>query len=280
MSLLLGYKKEAHPLLLHIYTTVTMSVTLILLPVSLITSERRSISLTDLIGLGKDWSFIDGALFIVAMDCFFFSDSTPNYMRSPERDRKGYDESGMTEQLKIFFSLRNLDHREISIYNHMAGGFHDMNPPPDWISGSLTRNGTLMQFEEYVEIIIMKDPKKNAPRDMHHDLLQRWFKHFDRQQILLLSFDEIVANETSFLQRVHSFLDSEVNGQLKLPHSNGKNAHGHGMKRGKVSCELQERLGRTFEPTIPSCIRFLNRILEHNGSSFHFPDSTRSAIRT
>ena len=70
--------------------------------------------MTDLIGLGKDWSFIDGALFIVAMDCFFFSDSTPNYMRSPERDRKGYDESGMTEQLKIFFSLRNLDHREIS----------------------------------------------------------------------------------------------------------------------------------------------------------------------
>jgi hypothetical protein len=88
---------------------------------------------------------------------------------------------------------------------------------------------------------------------------------FDRQQILLLSFDELRTNETSFLQRLHTFLDLEVTattgGDRRLPHTNDMKRHdGQGLlKQTNVSCELQEKLARVFEPYNTQLYTFLEQ---------------------
>jgi hypothetical protein len=204
----------------------------------------------------------------------FILDSTPDYMRRPENIHQGYEEHGTIDELKVIFSLRNPVARQASIYNHMAADSYQDNPP-QWAKDALwlEEEGRIMTFEEYIQPIL-KNPELHASKDMYHDLLVRWTNLFDRQQILVLSFDELVVNSSTALQRVHSFLNLPVNEpeDLQLPHSNSKSSHEkHELDSAYIPCEIQEQLLATFAPYNEKLYTFLEEYPGNELEQHPFP---------
>lgn len=83
------------------------------------------------------------------------------------------------------------------------------------------------------------------------DHLDRWLEVFDREQLLVLSFDEVVEDSPSSLLRVLRFAGLDESAELTYPAINAR-------ARGPLDDELRESLERYFGPS-------LARLRDHYG---------------
>ena len=180
----------------------------------------------------------------------FLMDSTPNYMAHPERIRKVYDEQGTAAQLKIIFVLREPVSREISSYNFQRD-LLVQHKETAYERRDLLRFGTIRRrrnsnvrtFEEYIQFRYHRLGLQAYELSLYGSLLERWFQLFDRKQILVLSFDELRTNATSFAQRVTQFL--QIDTPLALPTGQESNKS---KKWADPPCAAQKPLADVFEP--------------------------------
>jgi hypothetical protein len=208
-------------------------------------------------------------------DIPFIIDSTPDYFLVPELVHQGYTEHGTTDELKIIFSLRNPVERLVSRYNHAAGDYmNNKDNPPQWAKDALwlEEEGRIMTFEESIQPNLQNPSQVDKIHDMYHDLLVRWTNLFDRQQVLVLSFDELVVNASSALQRVHSFLNLPVHKKLNIPHVNGKSIHkSTQLESVKVPCEIQEQVMAAYAPYNEKLYTLLEKFPGTEWEQYPFP---------
>jgi len=216
-------------------------------------------------------------------------DATPATVLFPKSVRITFDSVDPTGELakraKFMIILREPISRELSFYNHYAyecrkkvqsahmdtSGHNDTKSikcsAKLWDS-KMRRVKTFSEFMEDNTLINSRfapepDPLgrsswRNMNRGLYADFLREWFELFDREQILVLSQEELVSDEGSFLNRVHSFLglDSSI-GNFHLKQVNAKD---DGNKVKEVLCSDQEKLDQIFDPLNED----LYRLLEEN----------------
>jgi len=183
-------------------------------------------------------------------------DATPAYERFPEIVRSVYDEFGGTaaDDLKILFTLREPVSRDISRYNH----FLRIAANSRYISkailkqDSVTNETTTKTFEEYaVDFILpsfefsnVNNHSRNENRGLYAYWLQKWLSVFDRKQILVLSYDDMLRDPHDYLERVHAFLELPPPSKLlsSLPHKNSEK-----VDHPPFPCAIQEQLAAAYE---------------------------------
>jgi Sulfotransferase domain len=184
-------------------------------------------------------------VFAECQNSTFIIDGTPETMLRPEKVRQIYEEQGTADQVKIIFSLREPVDRELSWYNHRAGMALLPNAPA-YAQTLLKEDGTLKTFKEDIKDRVFAKFRLNQYDylyGLYASLLKRWFAVFDRHQILVLSYDEIKANETAYLERIHNFLDVPITKPLKL----GKeNVSVHRHEATTKLCAFEKFLSATF----------------------------------
>uniref|UniRef100_A0A7S4JMQ5 Sulfotransferase domain-containing protein n=1 Tax=Odontella aurita TaxID=265563 RepID=A0A7S4JMQ5_9STRA len=221
------------------------------------------------------------------------ADATPNTFGFPLHVKNTYELAGKKalETLKIIVVLREPVARELSWYNHRLY----KTCSSDGTDNLCRKNGTKLfkqdesgsrfhTFPAYADMIIDKISKITKftravhppPTSMHEDMfgdmfglygdiLETWFQHFDRKRILLLSYDELKRNEQSFLQRVFSFLELEVDPALIEHGTSSMNTLRSVSKLKFPPCDIQERLSKAFLPSNEKFFRMLDQ--EEEGPS-------------
>ena len=189
------------------------------------------------------------------------ADGTPNTFSFPERVKETYDLAGKTalEELKIVIVLREPVSRELSWYNHIAASCRTDIEGCNF-KGRVLKNEPKAQFRtftEYSDFVfddynidgIPKWKQQAKIEGVYGEKIEQWFHHFDRKQILVLSYDELKENETSFLHRVLSFLGLYVD--LAMIDSGTKhfNTHQSSSKVKLPSCDTQKKLAKMFKPS-------------------------------
>jgi hypothetical protein len=155
-------------------------------------------------------------------------DATPDTLTFPERVWDTYQSAGGNQVniLKIIVILRNPVARELSLYNHMAFDCRTLDPSQltDWYRHVMKRDGSIMSFEEFVRDVSMpalarkESEDGGSGRSSRHGLyethLQKWFNLFDRNQILVLSYDELCMNPQKVQERIQNFVGMTIIGNI------------------------------------------------------------------
>jgi Sulfotransferase domain len=198
-------------------------------------------------------------------------DGTPDTMVYADLVKNIFDQNGSTKDLKVVFILREPVSREISRYNHQLRLALSPNPSTGWGKQIMKRNGTIKSFMEDAEVQILRpiatqslDKQKSAYA--HH--LRRWFALFDREQILVLSYDELKSNQTRFLQRLHEFLNIPIGNatSMVLPYKNTNKE-----QTMPPPCTDQMAVARQFEALNEDLYRLLEQYPGPNMEQRPFP---------
>jgi hypothetical protein len=189
------------------------------------------------------------------------ADGTPNTFSFPERVKETYDLAGKTalEELKIVIVLREPVSRELSWYNHIAASCRTDIEGCNF-KGRVLKNEPKAQFRTFTEYsdFVFDDynidgmPKwkqQSLTEGVYGENIEQWFHHFDRKQILVLSYDELKENETSFLHRVLSFLGLYVDLAMIDSGTKHVNTYQSSSKVKLPSCDTQKKLAKMFKPS-------------------------------
>ncbi|KAL7476588.1 hypothetical protein ACHAW6_002435 [Cyclotella cf. meneghiniana] len=140
----------------------------------------------------------------------FMLDATPNYLPLARRVYDTYSDekvsSNVIANLKLIVILREPISRELSWYNHKVAFFRNGGEVP-WIKDVLFHNTTIKSFDEYsheLKEVITKSP--HTAYGFYVDHLRLWVELFDRQQLLILSYDELLRDPYRVQSRIESFL--------------------------------------------------------------------------
>ena len=193
-------------------------------------------------------------------------DATPDTLAFPERVQSAYQSAGgdQVNSVKIIAILREPVARELSLYNHLA--FDCRNLPAsdrtNWHNQVLKSDGTIMTFCEFVRNISMPALGKRDSEDngsgrssrhgLYFDHLQKWFELFNRNQILVLSYDELSKDPRRLEERIQHFLDRTIKGNLRRSNSNDSR-----YKVALPSKEAKQRLLSIFDPQNEKLYRLL-----------------------
>lgn len=181
-------------------------------------------------------------------------DATPATFRYPERVRETYLKAGgnQANDVKMIVVLRDPVARELSLYNHVADLYRtNAEPLNQWYSGIAKIDGSVMSFDEFVDTVsiptlIGKDScglcasSKNNMYALH---LEKWFNLFSRQQILVVSYEELKQDQEKVRQRIMEFLGHDIPGTLKM-----RNERSNPMKLKEPSPAAREKLLRMLTP--------------------------------
>mmetsp|Transcript_36776 Transcript_36776/g.54966 ORF Transcript_36776/g.54966 Transcript_36776/m.54966 type:complete len:406 (-) Transcript_36776:144-1361(-) len=213
-------------------------------------------------------------------------DATPSTVLFPKRVRSTFDSVDPTGELakrvKFIIILREPISRELSTYNHYAFNcreylqygpkYTDKHNRTYFRSCSAevwnSEMKRMKKFSEFIDDVTLEnaqfvpepDPLAESPcremnRGLYADFLREWFSIFDREQILVLSQEELVSDEGSFLNRVHSFLGlSSSIDNFSLHHTNSKD---DGHKVEAILCSDEEKLDQVFDPLNEDLYRLL-----------------------
>jgi len=198
----------------------------------------------------------------------FIMDATPNYLLYPERIRQVYDEQGATADLKIILILREPTSRELAAYrmgmNHIISpNKHKDRPTAKTV---IDNKGDILGFEDYIN-------KKYHPKYWHlwrkwalrpglslyGPVLKRWFDAFNREQILVLVFDELQSNTTAFAERTRQFLGLSSSIPLQFPPAVNSNANKTVSSFPPPPCSEQTTVARLFEQSNSQLYDLLER---------------------
>jgi len=200
-------------------------------------------------------------------------DATPDYLNCASKVSSLYDEwPTAKEHVKILMTLREPVAREVSRYNH----YRYKNK-----IAVQRLDGTAWSFDEWTDHVLipcfMKDEngtiynnnnsttvdttttvngdkiitQGGCPGNYGHysKHLKEWFRHFDRSQILILSYDEMQRDPKSARSRIQKFLGDAMLSpnvvNVELPKENVKNAPD---KVRFPSCASHAKLRDIFAP--------------------------------
>mgnify|MGYP005848229249 CR=1 FL=1 len=157
-------------------------------------------------------------------------DATLDTLLFADRVRAIYDAAGGNQaiELKILVILREPVSRELSLYNHLAYDCRNLSSAErnDWHNQVLKNDGTIMSFDEFVDTVSIPGLKRvSGPgRSSRHGLyakhLNNWFQLFGREQILILSYSELLKNAPKIQERVRMFLGHAIPGSICQSNSN------------------------------------------------------------
>lgn len=181
-------------------------------------------------------------LFQQCKEARFVMDATPGYLIWPERVYDFYQQQGTADTVKILVSLREPVSREMSWYRHMRRSYHN-NETTHYLERIIKVDGTVRSFKEHVEENIVRsfeEPVHNFGLYAHW--LERWFRLFPRNNILVVSYDEFKANSTHVLEQLHRFLDIPVKTLEPASHFNSRH-----VDPGPMPCSVQTELAERYE---------------------------------
>jgi len=189
----------------------------------------------------------------------FVMDASPRTLLFPKRVFDTYKRVG-TESLsglKLIVILRDPTSRELSLYNHKKTEYLKNQKNNEWYSDVADANSnTLMSFEEYSRHVLV-DRLSNQfweSEGKYIDYLKQWMSFFRREQMLILSYDEVREDPKVAQRRIELFLGVEFMGHLQ--ESDQKTTEAPPMAR-KV-------LDPLFEEKNLELYKFLD---QHNGPS-------------
>jgi len=181
----------------------------------------------------------------------FTMDATPDYFRYPEKVHATYYEAGgdQLSQLKLILILRDPAARELSLYNHMVNAYMKDEDNDSWVSEVAAKDGPgVMGFDEYVESFLGHNDSFYA------GYLEEWTEYFARDQILVLSYDELLATAELTQDRIRKFLGADLAG--RIPISNRKKGP---LKVNAMSCATLAKFDNVFEAENDKLYRLLNQ---------------------
>eukprot|EP00804_Cyclotella_cryptica_P002094 CCRYP_006514-RA/>CCRYP_006514-RA protein AED:0.02 eAED:0.02 QI:275/1/1/1/1/1/3/82/699 len=148
-------------------------------------------------------------------------DATPNTLEFPQRvhDIYSQDAAGSAmATLKLIFVLREPVERELAAYKLKANDYKQSTDKKNgWFSDAVHEDGTLMTFEQYsLKVLRMYikeklDYYRSGLYGMH---LIEWAKLFNRNQLLVLNYDEIRDDPSKAQWRIEQFLGKNLGGSL------------------------------------------------------------------
>ena len=160
-------------------------------------------------------------------------DATPDTLAFAQRVRDTYELAGDNQgnNLKIIVILRDPVFRELSLYNHLAHDCRnlDQSELTDWHKQVVRSDGTIMTFSAFVRDVTIPAVATNEVHDLgkgrasryglyaHH--LEEWFRLFNRNQILVLSYNELCTASERVQDRIQRFLGT-ISGNLEKVNSN------------------------------------------------------------
>jgi len=156
-------------------------------------------------------------------------DATPDTLTFAQRVRDTYElaEDNQVNKLAVIVILRDPVFRELSLYNHMAYACRNLDKSElsDWHRQVARSDGTIMTFNEFVHEVTMPALATNEAQDLgkgrssRHGLyanhLKEWFRLFNRNQILVLSYDELCTAPKRVQDRIQRFLGRAISGSLQ-----------------------------------------------------------------
>ena len=241
--------------------------------------EKKEVHFFDRNSLYKKGVHYYSDLFAHCKDKKLITDATPENFVNARRIRETYDSVGQdTSALKIVIVVREPVVRELSWYNHIAsycyrGDQEHCNRFANKLLKTQIVNETSQvrfpTFTEYAETKygeLMKGKSLTShTTSLYGNHLEEWLLYFERKQILVVSYSELKQNEPSFLQRVISFLDLDVDPalvQAGTKQRNKQDTPGTHNKVGLPACDIQERLSDAF---MPSSDKFFSLLEQSEG---------------
>jgi len=190
----------------------------------------------------------------------FLVDATPNYLAYPERVKDIYNKAGRdaASELRLIVTLREPASRERSLYNHMVHEYSRTGDLDSWYGEVAHQdNGTVMTFDRYIESVLIPrlaaDSATPEQRTgMYFDHLARWASLFPRENILVLSYDELQEDPGTFQRRIEGFLGKRFGGRFRR-----LNEKDGGRKDEPVSRSALDALGQVFAGKNEELYRFL-----------------------
>jgi len=167
----------------------------------------------------------------------FIMDATPDYLTYPERISEVYMNAGTAarSRLKLIVVLREPISRELSLYNHMIS----------YKQAGLT-------FEEHADKI-SNGRGGWASTGMYVDHLKKFASFLSREQLLVLSYDELKTNPQKAQWRIEQFLGREFPGELET-----LNTHENPNKLRVVPPSARQVLEPLFEDKNEELYEFLD----------------------
>jgi hypothetical protein len=159
-------------------------------------------------------------------------DATPDTLAFAHRVHGIYQLAGCVSAVKIIVILRDPIARELSLYNHLAFACRNLNSSElsGWHQQVTKPDNTIMTFDEFVQTVTMRALVTHEPEDrglgrssrygLFANHLQEWFELFDRDQILVLSYDELQTMPSKLQERIQIFLGRTVPGNIYRANEN------------------------------------------------------------
>jgi len=177
----------------------------------------------------------------------FAMDASPETQLFPDHVYSVYSQANELSKVKIIFTLREPISRELSWYNHMVAERSSVKLPPKWTEDVVNKDGKIQSFDNYSQSVLIPMQKNGHiffERGLYMKSLTRWFELFDRNQILVLSYDEIKKDPEKVQWRLKNFLDlNDKIPKQELPTSNQKNLN----KVHLPSCLAQSILTKLYD---------------------------------
>ena len=178
----------------------------------------------------------------------FIMDATPNYFNEAEKVHKLYSQPGLQDlrkKLKLILILREPISREISFYKHEV---LEYNQNPDfhaWYGEVARRDGSVRPADEFLRVRVR--PILENPAYPNYSLyanhLKEWIKYFSRDQLLILSNDELNEDPSTFKSRIEAFLGGKFDAPMEIVNtSDGSKA------KTTISCDTERMMLEFFEP--------------------------------
>lgn len=186
----------------------------------------------------------------------YIMDATPQTLMYPNRVYKFYNDLKYDlSQLKLIVVLREPISREVSCYTHKRGKYD--GEKKQWYSDVAFEDGTIKSFEEYANTVL-KDHLtptvsigKSASLYVKH--LQEWMKYFNREQLLVLSFNELKEDPITFSWRIEQFLGNKIPG-IPIEHADDR-----GIDDNEVPLTAWQTLEEIFGPKNEELYQFLDK---------------------
>jgi hypothetical protein len=191
-------------------------------------------------------------------------DATPNYATHAIRIGNFYRQlspnlhsnhstasslDGHLQRLKVMMILREPVSRELSWYNHMKS--YEVNGGTRWMAKTFNRS-----FDEYINAELLNQTKTRISRSgqcfgalclsLYSELLKHWFGIINHDQMLLLSYQELKSDPTTFMERIEKFLGlppHKANETFK-----DENVRSFAGKTSLPSCRSRDKLAGIFQP--------------------------------
>jgi len=129
----------------------------------------------------------------------FIMDATPDYLTYPERIFEFYFkiEADALSKLKLMVVLREPISRELSLCNHKIA------------------NRGPMTFKQHANGVLRGEPNSRwASTGKYVDHIKKFLSFIRREQLLVLSYDELKTNPRKTQWRIQQFLGKEIPGEL------------------------------------------------------------------